>query len=297
MQISHYLGAGESYYNRTQSVKHDQPVKESSTSSREASFSTRLEGKTNLTYQISPANVKVADQDQLAILNQDMRPLSYKQADLADYYKQNGEQQDVVGMIKVDGQVMAYLRGDGSYAGRSGVQDLFRQAGGDVEKLKSLVEQHYPGSGEVEFFEQGEGPTNAEVFEMFNGSSYQAYSQEQVAIQKESEFNEMLAQDQAYRRKLMFDQTPQTAVFRVGGQVVGSMDDQGFADVGQALTTMADQRGVDREQLKSLFTLDFDRSPEDFKAMLNDVFGDDVQLETFSSQQAPSRAEIRNMSA
>ncbi|MCF6438635.1 hypothetical protein L1077_04230 [Pseudoalteromonas luteoviolacea] len=295
MQISHYAGAGEPYYNRTQSIKHDQSVKESSTPSDEASFSTRLEGKTNLTYLIKPEHVKVVDKDQFAMLNQDMSPLSSKHTDLADYYKQQGEQQDVVGMINVDGQVMAYLRGDGSYAGRSGVQDLFRQAGGDMAKLKSLVEQHYPGSGEVEFFEQGEGPTNAEVFEMFNGSSYQDYAQKQIAIHKETEFNEMLAQDQAYRRKLMFDQTPQTSVFRVGGQVVGSMDDQGFADVGQALTAMADQRGIQREQLKSLFTLDFDRSPEDFKAMLNDVFGDDVQLETFSSQQAPSRAEVRSM--
>ncbi|AOT07590.1 hypothetical protein [Pseudoalteromonas luteoviolacea] len=295
MHITHYAGAGESYYTRTQSVKHKQADKEPNMPSQEAPFSTRLEGKVNLTYLIKPEHVKVADKDQFAMLNQDMRPLSSKHADLADYYKQHGEQQDVVGMIKVDGQVMAYLRGDGSYAGRSGVQGLFRQAGGDVEKLKSLVSQHYPGNGKVEFFEQGEGPTNAEAFEMFNGSTYQAYSQKQIAIHKETEFNEMLAQDQAYRRKLMFDQTPQTAVFRVGGQVVGSMDEQGFADVGQKLTTMADQRGIERDQLKPLFTLDFDRSPEDFKAMLHNVFGDDVQLETFSSQQAPSRAEVRNM--
>ncbi|RZM78256.1 hypothetical protein [Pseudoalteromonas rubra] len=296
MQISHSHSATEQYYNRTPAGKPVQPSKDADELSAGKSLSTRLEGKQNLTYLLKSDHIRVASEEEMNMLKQDMHALSLGAKDLADHYQKHGQQQDVRAMIKIDGQVMAYLKEDGSFAGHKGVEDLFRQAGGDIEKLQSLIEQHYPQSGEVEFFEPGEGPTNADVFEWFNGRSYQAFISEQVASRKEAEYTQQLAQDEAYRRKLMFEQSPQTAVFRVGGAVVGSMDDKGFADVGQALASLADERGVERTQLKSLFTVDLDRTPDEYKALLSDVFGDDVQLDTFSIEQAPSRAEVRRLS-
>ncbi|WP_125779578.1 hypothetical protein [Pseudoalteromonas rubra] len=296
MQISHSHSISEQYHKRTQAGKSAQPGQDASEVLAGKSLSTRLEGKQNLTYLLKPGSVRVASEEDMNRLNQDMDALSLGAKDLAGHFQRHGQQQDVRAMIKIDGQVMAYLKEDGSFAGRKGVEDLFRQAGGDIETLQSLVEQQYPGSGEVEFFESGKGPANSDVFELFNGRSYQAFISEQVASRKEAEYTQQLAQDEAYRRKLMFEQSPQTAVFRVGGEVVGSMDDKGFADVGQALTSLADERGIERTQLKSLFAVDFDRTPDEYKALLSDVFGDDVQLDTFSVEQAPSRAEVRRLS-
>ncbi|MCG7534583.1 hypothetical protein [Pseudoalteromonas sp. OOF1S-7] len=296
MQLSHSHSIPEQYHKRTQAGKSAQPSQDGSEVSADKSLSIRLEGKQNLTYLLKSGHIRVASEEEMNRLNQDMHGLTLGAKDLAVHYQRQGQQQDMRAMIKIDGQVMAYLRDDGSFAGHKGVEDLFRQAGGDIKKLQSLVEQQYPRSGEVEVFESGEGPTNAEVFELFNGRSFQVFIKEQVASRKETEYTQQLAQDEAYRRKLMFDQSPQTAVFRVGGVVVGSMDEKGFADVGQALTALADERGVERAQLKSLFTLDFDRTPDEYKALLSDVFGDDVQLDTFTVEQAPSRAEVRRLS-
>ncbi|WP_440055243.1 hypothetical protein ACSLBF_03630 [Pseudoalteromonas sp. T1lg65] len=297
MQIYQSQSAVVNHNDRPQAVKNNQDNDlevESSTS--QPPFSTTLKNSQNLTYMLSKNHISTVSEEDRAFLSQDIGTLSLGLGDLERHYQSYGQQQDVVALIKVEGQVMAYMRRDGSVAGRNGVEDLFQQFSGDVQQLKVLVQQKFAGKGELEVFEQGQGPKNSTIFEMFNGKSYEVFSREQIAMRKDAQHAQQLAQEQNSRRQVMFHNEPQTAVFYVAGEVVGSMDEHGFADVGQALIDMADRRGIARSELGDLFTLDLNRSPNEYKNMLQEVLGEDVQLERFSVDAAPTRSEVRSMS-
>ena len=259
-----------------------------------------LQGATNLTYKIDASSISRISNEQSLLLEEivtNSQSLTGSIENTEQYYRDNGQLKEVTAIIKIDGQVMAYMNKDGSYAGRNGVDDLFKQANGDINKLKQLIKEEYPSTASLETFEEGQEPTNAEVFELFNEQSYESFVSSQVSALKEALITEQMNIDEHLRRTLLFDQEPQTSVFTINGETVASMDEGGFVDIGASLLKLADDKNIDREQLAPLYTLDFEQTAEEYKATLTDIFGADVELENFNLANAPTRTEVRDLSS
>ncbi|ALU44594.1 hypothetical protein [Pseudoalteromonas rubra] len=250
-----------------------------------------VRGKVNLIYLLGPEDITEFSGDKSFLA--DLHTTFKDQTDLEQQYVQKGLQREIGTMIFVDGKAIASQGYDGAIYGQGQAADILNQAGNDPEKIKQLVAQHFPDA-HVEFYAEGEGPTNADVFELRYGSAYENYVNEQVQNYSDQYLTNQIAAEENYRRKLMFEQTPQTSVFSVDGQVVASRDDKGFVDVGLPLLIVADERGIARETLKELFRYAPERSPEDYKALLHGVFGGDVELTSYSKAEAPTRAEVRS---
>ncbi|WP_054015417.1 hypothetical protein [Pseudoalteromonas sp. R3] len=248
-----------------------------------------VRGKVNLVYLLKPQDItRLSDEHNfLADFNITQR----SPEELEQQYTQKGLQRDVGTIIFVEGKAVASQNYDGAIYGQGPMADIFKQAGQDPEKIKQLVAQHFPDA-RVEFYAEGKGPTNAEVFELRYGENYEDFVREQVQSHRDQYLTDQIAAEEHYRRKLMFEQTPQTSVFSVDGQVVASRDEKGFVDAGQPLLNVADTKAIEREVLKELLRYSPERSPEDYQALLHEVFGEGVELTSYSTAQAPTRAEV-----
>lgn len=255
-----------------------------------------LVGKTNLMYMVDEEKVTRVSHEQMTHLSQ-VFELSEVSSEAAQrQYLHHGQAREVQLGIVVDGKLMAYQNDKGHITGKGGVEALIEQANGDINQLKALVQQQYSSSGKVEVYGENNRPTNAEVFERFNGRSYKSFVHDEMNTRRQANHQEQLARDQFLRSKLMFGQAPQVAVFKVKGEVVGSMDGNGFADMGSKLLQLAKQQGIEKEALKPLYTLDPERTSEQFSDLLTQVFGNDVEVEHFHVSNAPTRNEIRLLS-
>ncbi|MCF2910064.1 hypothetical protein L1285_17255 [Pseudoalteromonas sp. DL2-H2.2] len=251
-----------------------------------------VRGQVNLVYLLKPEDITKLSDEPNFLADFDITLRSPEE--LEQQYTQKGLQRDVGTIIFVEGKAVASQGYDGTIYGQGPVADIFNQAGQDPEKIKQLVAQHFPDA-RVEFYAEGKGPTNAEVFELRYGETYEDFVREQVQSHSDHYLTDQINAEENYRRKLMFEQTPQTSVFSVDGRVVASRDEKGFVDVGQPLLAEADARGIERETLKELFRYSPERSPEDYQALLNQVFGDGVELHNYDATAAPTRAEVREL--
>lgn len=248
-----------------------------------------VRGKVNLVYLLKPQDITEFSGERNFLA--DLHAASKTPQELEQQYIQNGLQRDVGAIIFMEGKAVASQDYDGAIYGQGPEADIFSQADNDPEKIKQLVAQHFPDA-HVEFYAKGKGPTNAEVFELRFGESYEDFVHEQVQSYSDQYLTDQIAAEEHYRRKLMFEQAPQTSVFSVDGQVVASRDEKGFVDAGQPLLNVADTRGIQREVLKELFRYSPERSPEDYQALLHEVFGEGVELTSYNTAQAPTRAEV-----
>ncbi|MBE0376985.1 hypothetical protein [Pseudoalteromonas prydzensis] len=213
MQISQFTNSSINQYINPRVNRLESPIAE-----KEKNNEFNLEGKTNIIYKIDDQNIHKASNEKTLQLGKDFWALSSSLENTEKYYRENGKQIDVAAMVKIDGQVMGYLNYDGSYAGREGVNALFAEAGGDINSLKQLIDKHYSGSGSLEVFPEGHGPTNAEVFELFNNESYESFISGEINARKEAQTAEQMNIDSYLRRKLLFEDPPQTSVFKIDGK-------------------------------------------------------------------------------
>ncbi|WP_194867627.1 hypothetical protein [Pseudoalteromonas sp. PPB1] len=251
-----------------------------------------LTGKINLIYLLKPEDISEF-KGEMPDLNNFFSGFK-NQDDLAQQYHHKGQQQDIERIVFFDGKAVVSEGYDGTVYGHGPVAEIFKETRNDPQKRQQRIAEQFPDA-HIEVYPKGEGPTNAEVFELRYGESYQDYVDEQVRNYSDQYLTNQIAAEENYRRKLMFEQTPQTSVFSVDGQVVASRDDKGFVDVGLPLLDVADARGIEREALKELFRYSPERSPEDYQALLNQVFGDGVELTSYSTADAPKREEVREM--
>ncbi|ESP92272.1 MULTISPECIES: hypothetical protein [Pseudoalteromonas] len=256
-----------------------------------------VRGKANLIYLLEKKDIVQLSKDEVSWLA-DIKESFMSVQETENYFKSNGQKKEMNAIIYVEGNVVSYQTQDGGvYYTDSKAEEIFRKAGFDAEKVKGLVKEMYPDGAKVQFFEAGEGPSNAQLFEQMHGYSYNEFVRKQVDSLKQSELNQQLQQEKYYRSKVLFEQSPQTEIFSVGGQVVASRGENGYIDVGQHLLAQADARGIKRSELKEIFTVSPERTAAQYQALLQDVFGDEVTLQSFHLGDAPTRAEVKLMQA
>ncbi|PCK33047.1 hypothetical protein [Pseudoalteromonas piscicida] len=255
-----------------------------------------LVGKTNLMYLLDESKITRVSNEQMTQLSQVLELSEVSSEAARQQYLRHGQEREALFGIVIDGKLMAYQNDKGHITARGGVESLLMQANGDINQLKALVQQQYPSLGKVEVYGDNNRPTNAEIFERFNGRPFKSFVNDEMKARQQASYQEQLARDEFLRSKLMFEQAPQVTVFKVQGEVIGSMDDNGFADIGSKLLQLAKQKGIDKEALKPFYTLDPGRTPEQFSDLLTQTFGDDVEVEQFTASNAPTRNQIRQLS-
>ena len=210
--------------------------------------------------------------------------------------RQQATIQDTKALIRIGGEVVAIYSQDGSVTSRNNIQELIDQADNDLESLSNLLQETYGDDVSIETFEPGEGPTRAEAFALLNGLSFDEFINSQVN-QMTADYQESLQlADAQQRQKLMYEQVPQSAVFRVGDTIVGSINQQGYVDINANVLAAADARGVDREAMKDFYSYQkmHDSDTQTIESMLRDVFGEEVNVEQFDEDSMPLLAEVRN---
>ncbi|MBQ4835668.1 hypothetical protein [Pseudoalteromonas luteoviolacea] len=298
MQVSNTSSTQYSYHsnaaNKAHTTQREFNVEESSAGSAKG---IDVRGKTNLIYLLEKKDIVQLSKDEVSWLA-DIKESFMSVQETENYLKSNGQKKEMNAIIYVEGNVVSYQTQEGGvYYTDSKAEEIFRKAGFDAEKVKELVKEMYPDGAKVQFFEAGEGPSNAQLFEQIHGYSYSEFIRKQVDSLNQSEFDQQLRQEEYHRSKVLFDQSPQTEIFSVGGQVVASRGENGYIDVGQHLLAQADARGIERTELKEIFTVSPERTAAQYLVLLQDVFGDEVTLQSFSSGDAPTRAEVKLMQA
>ena len=212
-----------------------------------------------------------------------------------DHFSDVANQQDTKAIIRVGDEVVAIFQQTGGVTAKNNFSGFINHAKGDIDTLKNLLEQKYGTDFSIETFEQGEGPTGAEAFEIFNGFSLNTYVNQEVQAMENSYCLNLQRADDIQKQRVLYNQTPQTAVFKVAGEIVGSINEKGAVDINVNIKEQADAQGLDRESLKPFYSYDqmHDTDTASMMAMLREVFGDDVDVEQFNQDNMPTLAQTR----
>ncbi|NRA52978.1 MAG: hypothetical protein HRU23_02435 [Gammaproteobacteria bacterium] len=213
-----------------------------------------------------------------------------------DHFSNVANQQDTKAIIRVGDEVVAIFQHTGGVTSKSNFSNLINQANGDIDTLNNLLTQKYGEDFSIETFEQGKGPTGAESFEIFNGYSLSSYVDEEVLNMENSYYLNLQKADDLEKQRILYNHAPQTAVFKVGGEIVGSINEKGYVDINLNIKEQADAKGIDRESLKPFYSYDqmHDTDTASMMAMLSEVFGEDVEVEQFNQDNMPTLAQTRS---
>jgi hypothetical protein len=220
-----------------------------------------------------------------------------------DYWNDKANDKDAKAIISIPNkngemEVMGIVDYNGAMTSRSSLTGIMNQSGGDIDKLKSLLSEKYGNDVSVETFEKGEGPTVAEVHQLFNGSSLSDFVNNEIQLREQSYQEGLHRSEEAQKQKLMYNQTPQLAVFSVGDTVVGSINEKGYLEVNDNILRQADANNIDREALKDFYSYDKINNTDigSVKEMLAHVFGYDITVDSFDVGSRPTLEEVRNNS-
>lgn len=250
-------------------------------------------------YKLQPANtLQLNDPSKLRGMTLDSGSPEYIQ----QYKVVNAQQalsQDTKAIINVGDRVVATYNHDGSVQYRDDMKGLISQASGDLNALNNLLSEAYGQDFSIETFEPGEGPTGAEVFEMFNGMSLNEYVDRQVEMMSGQYQQDIQLAEKQHKEKIMYEQVPQKAVFSVGGTIVGSINPQGYVDINSNILDQADAKNLDRELIGDFYSYKkmHDTNTQTVESLLRDVFGDDVDVTHFDDTNMPSLGDVRGSAA
>lgn len=140
------------------------------------------DGKEIKQFQINPSMVK-NNPEEFMSFQDNSKPVWSTPDGWKNYMEEHGLKKETGAIVRVKGQVVAKVNYDGSTTTRNASGQVY---GNGMSERISNFQSRNPGSN-VEIFEKGQGPTNAEVFEMFNGTSFKQYISEQYESMKKSE--------------------------------------------------------------------------------------------------------------
>jgi len=274
----------------------DQNQEHLNTAGTKAAQGFSLKGAIDLTYKYDLISINGATPEI-------MRPRLSQQAldyhnskqrieDTRSHYEESASQKETEALVRVNGEVVAMLGGSGA-AARNTYSRYIEQAGGDLDKLAELLGQKFSDVS-IETFKPGEGPTNAEAFELFNGLPFNDFIEREYQVSLDSYNKNQRHLEENERQRVLYQQTPQTAVFSVGDTVVGSINEKGFLDINRNILKLADEQGVDREQLKSFYSYDeySNTHTEKVTSMLKSIFGE-VDVSKYQGENMPTLAEVK----
>lgn len=257
-------------------------------------------GVINMAYKMGPLQeLPESDKARMLTMKDSMETLESIEQSRLDY-EASGKLQEIEAMVWVNGELVAMFGQQGQSTSRDFVASDVKQAKGDLNALMGLLKEKYGSDVSIETFSPGTGPTNAEAFELFNGMSYSKFVDSEVNSRIDSLTNNqklsMQREEAEQKRRILYEQVPQTAVFKVGDSIVGSLNEKGFVDINANIINQADARGIDREALQAFYTYDemSNTDSDKIQAMLEDIFGSDVSVQKFSNKDMPSLGTVRN---
>lgn len=144
------------------------------------------------------------------------------------------------------------------------------------------------------------GAANSDGFDSFNGSAYNDFIDSEMASRKDDLGFEhtfaMPSEGVEQKRRILHEQTPQTAVFKVGDSIIGSLNEKGFVDINANLLEQADASGINRDSLKPFYSYDqmSNTDSDKVQTMLQHLFGENLKVEHFSGAEMPTLQVIRS---
>ena len=208
---------------------------------------------------------------------------------------QQGNRKDTDVIFRVDGNIIASLSESGAGEMTNSVAQVLRDVAPNLVSIEQALKSKYGDKLQVEKFPQGEGPSQAELFEMRNGRSLHSYINETTRQMKAS-FNAtqyQLQQDKVEKQKL--DSVEQNTAFIINNRVIGSLGIDGTININHAiLSTEMDKSGVDKEIGRQLLALGkTTENVNDVSDILRKGFGEDsVQVDAFTPGKGPSLGEL-----
>ncbi len=198
-----------------------------------------LTGLTEISYKYKLMNVADVEADFKALGINLADILKFKPTDSGspqeilkykDYWADKANDQDTKAIIRIPNKSgVLEVKGIIDYSGgktyRDSLAGIMNKSGGDLDKLKSLLSEKYGDNFSIETFEKGEGPTVAEVHQIFNGTGLDAYINSEIHSREQNYQVELQRREEVHKQKLMYNQTVASAVFSVGEVVFGSIND------------------------------------------------------------------------
>lgn len=213
---------------------------------------------------------------------------------IRDQLQENAHQRDTKAMVYLDNKPVMII-GSERITTRNIVGDVASRNNGDAEQTIAELKALYGNRIKVETYDDDSRPTNAEVFEIFNGRPYADYIAES--------YNAMVTSHmQQERDKLLFEQqqlayanTPVDTVYKVNGKIIAShaTDNVSSLHLPNLLSTL-DELNIDRTAAKTLLEKTGGKkvTHEELDTMLKGILGDKLETELPSSDDRPTRQSV-----
>lgn len=213
---------------------------------------------------------------------------------IRDQLRENAQQRDTKAMIYLDDEPVMII-GSKSITSRNIVADIASRNNGDADQTIAELKALYGNRLKVETYNDNSRPTNAEVFEIFNGRPYADYVEENynamVASHMQQERDKLLFEQQ----QLAFANTPVDAVYKVNGKIIAShgTDNVTNLHLPNLLTTL-DELDIDRTAAKTLFENTGGRevTHEELGTMLKGILGDKLETDQPARDNRPTRQSV-----
>lgn len=213
---------------------------------------------------------------------------------IRDQLQENAQRRDTKAMVYLDNEPVMII-GNKGITSRDIVGDVASRNNGNVDQTIADLKALYGDRLKVETYNDNSRPTNAEVFEIFNGRPYADYIEENyntmVASHMHQERNKLLFEQQ----QLAHANTPVDAVYKVNGKIIAShgTDKVTNLHLPNLLTTL-DELNIDRTAAKTLFENTGGKkvTHEELDSMLKGILGDKLETEQPSRDDRPTRQSV-----
>lgn len=197
-----------------------------------------------------------------------------------------------------DMEIVGIIDKNGGTISKNYITNILQQSNGDIDSLNSLLKNKYGSDFSIETFDKNEGPTVSEVHELFNGGKLSTFINNEVSSREQNYQKELHRTNEFQKQRLMYNQTPQVAVFSVEDTIVGSINEKGYLTVNRNIIEQADRQNIDREALKSFYSYDEINNTdiESVKAMLVTIFDNNVEVDQFKKSERPTLMDVKNNS-
>ncbi|NVK54139.1 MAG: hypothetical protein HWE26_00880 [Alteromonadaceae bacterium] len=212
--------------------------------------------------------------------------------EIKTYWQSYGQSRDVTAIAYIDGEP-AIMFGKHTTS-RNQFSDIANAFNGNPEQAINALKSEYGNRLSVEYFKPGQGPTNAEAFEQFNGRSFDEY----VASQVRNAMSAQVAREQQLmeyqQRQIAWNNTPVNAIFKINDTIIASSANDTTSLHTNNLLKALEELGMNSEDAQSLYrnTLGKAVSAQSLEQQLGSIFGSGLSSDYPGENARPTRKEV-----
>ncbi len=215
--------------------------------------------------------------------------------EMKNYWQNYGQSRDFTAIAYIDGEpAIMFGKHTTSRNQFSRFTNTGTNASNNTGQTLSALKSEYGNRLSVEYFTQPHGPTNAEAFELFNGTSFDGYVAEQVGNALSAQATQEQQRMARQQRQLAWDNTPVNAIFRVNDTIIASTAEDKVNLHTNNLLTIMDNIGVSREQAQTLYrnTIGKPVNAHTLEQQLASIFGSSLSSEYPDGNSRPTRKAV-----